>query len=562
MLLRSLTDLITRRARTMIRRTSVLTPLVLACLSLSTAAQNQLWIDQLGTPADDDGTFLASDGAGGLFVGGFTEGSLGGPSAGNPDAWLARYDNAGNQIWIRQFGSSSTQYAAAAASDGTGGVYVVGSTDWAIVGSRGTFFYDAWIARYDGAGTQLWIRQFGTDDQHDHGVGCSADGSGGAFVSGLGSGAAWLARYDGNGIQQWMKTFAGGAILRSSTADGSGGVFLCGQVNGPLGGWSFGDYDAWVAHFDGTGNQLWLRQFGSSSADSARSVTIDDVGGVYVSGTTSGALGGQQIGASDGWLAHYDAAGNQTWIRQFGSASQEDVYASAADGSGGVYLAGDTFGALGGSSAGGIDVWLARYDSVGSQIWIQQFGSLSAEVPFAGLPDGVGGVYVTGNTRGSLGGPITGNLDVWLTRFDESCSIAPTTYCTAKVNSLGCSPSIAMSSAPSAASGWNCALSTTNVLGNKSGLFFHSTSGALGAPFHGGFLCAKSPTKRHAVQNSGGTAATCTGNFSEDFNAYIASGVDPALVAGAQVWIQNWSRDNGAPFGDSLSNAVTATICP
>jgi hypothetical protein len=28
------------------------------------------------------------------------------------------------------------------------------------------------------------------------------------------------------------------------------------------------------------------------------------------------------------------------------------------------------------------------------------------------------------------------------------------------------------------------------------------------------------------------------------------------------VWIQSWSRDPGDPFTDSLSDAVTATICP
>jgi hypothetical protein len=35
-----------------------------------------------------------------------------------------------------------------------------------------------------------------------------------------------------------------------------------------------------------------------------------------------------------------------------------------------------------------------------------------------------------------------------------------------------------------------------------------------------------------------------------------------ALVPGATLWVQNWSRDPAAAFGDSLSNAVSATICP
>ncbi|MBI5434399.1 MAG: hypothetical protein HZA52_16315 [Planctomycetes bacterium] len=165
--------------------------------------------------------------------------------------------------------------------------------------------------------------------------------------------------------------------------------------------------------------------------------------------------------------------------------------------------------------------------------------------------------YFTSSSTPNLNPPasILGNLD-------PGCGGSIAVYCTSKVNSLGCTPAISMTGAPSASSGTGCSLSTVNVIGNKNGLFFHSTTGPLGTPFHGGFLCVKSPTKRHAVLASGGTGGTCSGSFSEDLNVYIANGTDPALVAGASVWIQTWSRDPGSPSTDSLSNAVTAVVCP
>ncbi|MCE9594216.1 MAG: hypothetical protein K8S98_08480 [Planctomycetes bacterium] len=141
------------------------------------------------------------------------------------------------------------------------------------------------------------------------------------------------------------------------------------------------------------------------------------------------------------------------------------------------------------------------------------------------------------------------------------CSPA-TVYCTAKVNSLACTPAISMSGTPSATAGSGCILNTTNVIGNKFGLYFHSVVGAQAVPFDGGLLCVKLPLKRHPVSNSGGTGGTCTGVFSEDFNSYITGGADPALVAGVTVWLQHWSRDPGDAFGDSLSDAVTASLCP
>lgn len=138
----------------------------------------------------------------------------------------------------------------------------------------------------------------------------------------------------------------------------------------------------------------------------------------------------------------------------------------------------------------------------------------------------------------------------------------PTTYCTAKTSSHGCVPSISLSAPPSVGSGSLCTLSTVNTEGKRFGLFFHSTQGKQAMPFHGGYFCLKPPIKRHTPQTSGGTSGACDGVYSEDFNAYIASGADPKLVAGASVWLQTWSRDPTASFGDNLSDAVEAIVCP
>ena len=142
------------------------------------------------------------------------------------------------------------------------------------------------------------------------------------------------------------------------------------------------------------------------------------------------------------------------------------------------------------------------------------------------------------------------------------CLVEPAVYCESKVNSLGCKPQIALSSAPSASAGSGCTLSASQLLAQKPGLFFHSSIGSDFLPFHGGYLCTMKPNKRHAATSTGSIAGTCNGVLSEDLNAYIASGADPTLTPGATLWIQAWSRDPGDPFGDSLSNAVSAVVCP
>jgi hypothetical protein len=195
----------------------------------------------------------------------------------------------------------------------------------------------------------------------------------------------------------------------------------------------------------------------------------------------------------------------------------------------------------------GYDHSLARRSDGTVVVWglngIGQFINVPA------LPPGLSSVEVAGGWRHSLA------------RYEPSCPV-PATYCTAKSNSLGCTPSISVVGLPSASFGNGCMLTTANVIGDKNGRYFHSTTAAQAAPFHGGFLCLQGPLVRHAFSNSGGNASQCDGAFVEDFNAYIASGADPALVAGTSVWIQHWSRDPGDPFSDSLSDALALTICP
>jgi hypothetical protein len=139
-------------------------------------------------------------------------------------------------------------------------------------------------------------------------------------------------------------------------------------------------------------------------------------------------------------------------------------------------------------------------------------------------------------------------------------SPAPSVYCTAKVNSLGCTPSIAVVGLPSATAGVGCTVSTTNVIGHTSGMYFHGRGGAQAVPFHGGLLCVSGQRFRHPILDAGGTSGLCDGRFVEDFNAYLDLHLDAGLVPGASVWIQTWSRDSNDPFGDSLSDAVTMTI--
>src|SRR5688572_17179522 len=324
-----------------------LAPMALALAALPGAAQNQLWLEQLGTNGSEGVLGASQDGTGGVFVGGNTSGSLAGPSAGSVDAWLAHYDSAGSLEWMRQLGTSAWDQANGLAPDGAGGVYACGYTEGSLSGSNAGE-QDGWLAHFDSTGNQLWVRQLGTRTSD---------------------------------------------VAYAAAPDSSGGVLVTGVTNGDLVGSSAGGDDAWVARYDSAGNLLWIRQLGSDGSDEVYAAAPDGVGGVYFSGWTSGSLGGTIAGTFDAWLARYDQAGNQLWVRQLGSGVDDTSRGVATDGAGGAFVSGMTGGSLGGPNAGGYDAWIARYDSAGNSLWIRQLGTITTDYVYNSSPDGAGGAF-------------------------------------------------------------------------------------------------------------------------------------------------------------------------
>jgi hypothetical protein len=161
-----------------------------------------------------------------------------------------------------------------------------------------------------------------------------------------------------------------------------------------------------------------------------------------------------------------------------------------------------------------------------------------------------------------------GDVEVWRT----SCNQAWLTYCTAKLNSLGCLPWMDATGVPSLGGAGPFTLKGHAVRNNKSGLCFYSVNGPANAPFQNGILCVSTPIKRTVGVSSGGTAPPvndCTGLLAIDMKAFAAGSLGgsplPALsVAGTVVNAQFWSRDPGfaAPNNTSLTDGLEYTVLP
>jgi uncharacterized protein (AIM24 family) len=455
-----------------IRTSSII---ILALMVMSPAVRADypphIWSQNFGDSAGQYGLGLAVDGSGNVILTGFFEGTVdfgGGPlTAGSvgidSDIYLAKFDASGNHIWSQRFGDTDHYW------DGAMGVAVGVSGNATITGFfENTVNFgggvltsagggnDIFVAKFDANGGHIWSRRFGdTDDESGYGV--AADGSGNDIVTGsfqdtvdfgggtltsAGGDDIFVAKFDASGNHIWSQRFGDGSrqLGQEVAVDGSGNVIVTGEFAGAVnfGGGvltSAGGSDIFVAKFDASGNHIWSDRFGDTSSDVGYSVTVDGGGNVVATGHFAGTVnfGGGPLtsaGSIDIFVAKFDAGGNHIWSQHFGDADGQLGRSVAVDGSGNVIITGELWGTadFGGgaiTSAGGTDIFLAKFDSSGNHIWSEAFGDGDGQHGYAVAADGSGNVIGTGAFSGTVdfgGGTMTGNWDIFLAKFGPTAT--------------------------------------------------------------------------------------------------------------------------------------------
>ena len=165
--------------------------------------------------------------------------------------------------------------------------------------------------------------------------------------------------------------------------------------------------------------------------------------------------------------------------------------------------------------------------------------------------------------------PDGSRADMGVFPYDPNYCPPPSSYCTAKTNSCGGTPTIGWSGASSASASSGFLLTATGARDGKAGIVMYSSNGAANIPFQGGTLCvAPQGLKRgpSAFATGGTGGAACDATFSIDWNAFAAGTLGqapPAFLSspGQVVHAQWWGRDSLAA-GSFLSDALSYTVCP
>jgi hypothetical protein len=316
------------------------------------------WGTYFGGAGNESTGSIATDGTGNVIMTGYTSGSTSGiatsgsyqlVNGGNGDAYLVKFNSNGIRQWSTYFGGTNSDTGNDITTDINSNVYVSGSTlstsSIASGGHQNVFggAIDAFVAKFSSSGGMLWSTYYG-GSANDYGYGISSDINGNVYLSGetssstsisfgghqntIGGGIdAFLVKFNTSGLRQWGTYYGGiGDDSNSSfegnitnTTDVNGNVYLTGTTVSTTSIASSGyqnifggGCDSYLVKFNSSGLRQWGTYFGGSSSDYGHSISIDNTGNLYLSGTTTStssiASGGHQNsvgGLDDAFLVKF-----------------------------------------------------------------------------------------------------------------------------------------------------------------------------------------------------------------------------------------------------------------
>ncbi len=151
---------------------------------------------------------------------------------------------------------------------------------------------------------------------------------------------------------------------------------------------SYGNYDIFTARYNNKGQILAANGHGGFDVDDAQSIVVDKNGNYYFAGSfaVEALIAGELIEAidvtsTDMFVAKFDKLGSLQWIKVFGSPTyDEGAPYVAVDSLGSVYVTGGVggrgqFDTKSYQSVGKLDAFVAKMSANGEFVWVQGSGS-------------------------------------------------------------------------------------------------------------------------------------------------------------------------------------------
>lgn len=417
---------------------------------------NIVWATYYGGSSFEEGHATAVDKTGSVYLAGDTYSTNGIASSGGlqtvlrgfRDAFIAKFNTAGQRTWATYYGGVGYESALSCATDKNNNIYVIGNTNSSGgISTAGSHqpalggINDAYLLKLNSNGQRQWATYYG-GSKDETGFSCAVDTTSNVYITGrtnstnrIASGGAqnsfggnvdaFLAKFNTNGVRQWG-TYYGGSALDygySCAAESNGTVYLTGTSTSSSGIATSGSFqttrrgasDAFLVKFSTAGVRQWGTYFGGDSVEDGSGCCIDLTGNVFITGNTESAtnlaVGGFSTvydASGDAFLAEFNSAGARQWSTYYGGDGFDAAHSCMADSVGNVTITGSTFSANG-IAAGGFqsnlsgdgDCFAAKFSNTGLRIWGTYYGGNRIDYGSSVALGSVGNIYIAGYTTSS-----------------------------------------------------------------------------------------------------------------------------------------------------------------
>ncbi|MCI0450073.1 MAG: SBBP repeat-containing protein [Chlorobi bacterium] len=315
------------------------------------------------------------------------------------DIVTIKYNSQGVQQWSARYNgpANNMDEARCIKVDATGNVYIAGYS----FNTNKDFI----VIKYNSNGTESWVATYnGPGNNEDVVNSLDVDNGGNVYIAGNSIGAGTgsdftVIKYNSNGTEAWVKRYNGpgngGDAALSVRVDGLGNVYTAGYADYG----SNNGYDFITIKYNSAGSQLWLAQYDGANTinDFCTAMTIDAGGNVYVTGSSATFIG--QLIDSNYATIKYNTNGQQQWVALYnGPNNSIDVSRSiSVDNLGNTYITGTSRG------ANSDDYVTIKYAPNGSSLWVMAYNGPAngSDLSVSVVVDNNENAYVTGRSLGS-----------------------------------------------------------------------------------------------------------------------------------------------------------------
>ena len=432
-------------------------------------AQVWNWSKQIGGSDFDTPKYSCIDAGGNLYVTGsffsnpcfFETDSL--VPNGHDDYFIIKLDPNGNRIWVRSFGGNNgnmqQENFSALQYDQISNTLVLSGTYYgtSIYGTDTlTGYPGGFLARIDTGGNFIWVKKL------SHAAFLTVDNSSNIYAeffltatssidTFIASPGIWLVKFDSVGNLQWTKKI----FNTNLTSYGFDAYFTNIEVRGDkIFGIGFCSVDTFtvdtvhvdanlaigqciIGCFDTSAAAYWVKPIAGYTSNGTFNLIVGNDNSIYTTGSFSheGFFGSDTLHADSGlaediFIAKYDSMGTNIWAMQ-GNAEFGIGQSLCFDNEGGFYVTGiimgsATFGSYTINSNANGDLIVARFDTSGGCIGLKHLGKANG---YNVLCDNNGFVYATGTFYNTVTFDINpsltsyGQTDIYIAKSDAITGI-------------------------------------------------------------------------------------------------------------------------------------------